>query len=306
MLTPHSPVIAQVRIPVTNCSGAMRHGLLLLLIPLVLFRLVTAKDEWMYERFFGITDRAILSPTLDGDPEGKAALRFMLNYYQDLEANLTQPAGKKVDLDPLKLKNIPSFVRFFGWPKLNALVQQLYLPVRPRDPVNPRRRTEAEKNDLRRYGKQKDQFKATERLVFKALAAFGKGLDKSGEIVKRTLGWDKVYHNYRQNYTTESKTHTCKMRANLAYRINRRWAALAVVTNDVMEANLADRKRFYLSEYMYIDDSNTVRAQPFFFNMSFETKKYKPAQHWVGGRLAPTPNRTRATTMRPPGVAVQA
>ncbi len=207
--------------------------------------------------------------------------------------NLTQPQAKMEELEKVDLDDVQDHILFAGWPKLSEWAQRLYVPVKPMQPANPGRRTIAENKDLRRYRKQRRQFTVTEGLVFKALVTFGASLDKARTLAKKTVHWDNVYHGGRANHTTLTGTHFCKMRSNLAYRLNNRWVVGAVVTQDHPEAHLAKMQRGFLNEYLYLNAQDTVLAHPFFLDMN---KGENPKRYWIGPPISPPPNRTRVAT----------
>ncbi len=82
----------------------------------------------LYKHTFGVSDKAILATVINGDEAGKDALRFMLNYYKNLEANLTQQLARTEVLDKGRQKSVRNRILFSGWPKLNDNALSLYLP----------------------------------------------------------------------------------------------------------------------------------------------------------------------------------
>lgn len=252
--------------------------------------------EWMYMSTFAVSDKSIFSSVLEKDATGQRALRTLLDYYHYMEGNMTDFRAPDSAYAELDTPGIPRFMLRYGWPSINN-TQRVYVPL-----LRQIHSRAAARKEAARFRLERRRFKASERLVFDALVDLGAFLDtpQAAKKVKDLVGWKHVFHNSRQNYTTVSGTHRCKIRANIGFRINGRWAVAATVTNDRPSMFLADGDRKYLTEYLRLNPAGRVTVQPQFLDLNIlpnYTRRYWGARPFIRNSTSVPMARTPVSTL---------
>ncbi len=222
-----------------------------------------ATADWIYNHVFGVTDKAPFATAFAEDENGKRALRNLIEYYQDVESTIRQSEEKSSDL-PFKI--IPQLIAHNGWPPLSEESQRVYLP------------------HMKGNGKM-DQFKVTERVVFRNLRAFAAAVARTGPTIHRltSLDVEKFFGTAFVTHTTD--VNICNMRTNVAYRINGEWFVNAVLTDDEPTITKAEGQRKFVGEFLNFDTSGKVKSAPMFYNMTF---KPSSAKYWSGSPIEKT------------------
>lgn len=258
-----------------NCCGMLAVVIARFLLSLLLIKITSAEvPSWMYKSILAASEQPVLAPAIESDPEGKAALRTILEYYKDIERNMTRVRATTADIDLLD-KPIPDYLQLYGWPKMNES-QSMYLPGALMSTKHPLRRRLV--NEAGRLREEKRKLEVAERTVFKAFVALGKALDSRpvARLVKRLISrrkgsvsqWQHVFHPNRLNYSTETGSHRCIVRSNLAYRVNGTWSITVVTTNDGPASHRRDKERMFQAEMLYFATSGRLDFQPLFFDLN--------------------------------------
>lgn len=185
----------------------------------VLFQVVAANVKrapaWMYDRFFAASETPVLARAIASKKESKSALRTLLSYYEDIDAQMRAAVTPdEYELDPDGADHY--FPMFYRWPEMNS-TQLVYLPRKPMS-----------FEDVTRYREEKKNFVRRGRSVFQAIAEIAKAMESEVAhkdvqmFIARRKGivrqWDHVFFKTGTNYTTPAKTHKCEVRLNIAYR----------------------------------------------------------------------------------------
>lgn len=239
---------------------------------LVFFTIVAeAQDEakeWMYTRIFAASDKPVLRHAIESDKKALAALKFMVDYYKNMESIMTRAPETEEETEPLRIVNIPRFLSLYGFPPM-VKVQRLFWPVKP-----------SGGEEDAQYRQEKKDFARREKLVFKALGAIGEAVESSvaARDVKRMFPkWRHVFMASRRNYSTPDSSHRCLIRAQNSYRINGSFGVNTMVTDNRPAVTVRDRARHYLAEFLTVPESGGIGFHPIFFDVEHKpeyTRKY--------------------------------